>query len=299
MDAKLGEALQQAHDLAADMVKQMANEPSVGLYFVQQHVHKAVPAIVSLKDQVGDCAHDSGLSTEDAKDALATVKNFKGVGPPVIERMIKRLNSSIQALQSSRSKESSYSVSEMAKNAKKLVSSPFKSEESPTSKPSDSSTNYARNLWDSAVDRASSFTRKPSSPIPASSSPTPDTPPSPPAEAPAASSPSPYGYVRLVLESASQRVGSIGWSDSSSSKEDRDKTTGSTEELKLSSDNSSNKPVRAVLDTISTSKTQEAEESEAPAGEGEIPGNSTEIQEGFDRFQAESAAKLAAWLDKP
>lgn len=32
-----------------DMVKDVANEPSVGLYFVQQHVHKAVPGLLSLK----------------------------------------------------------------------------------------------------------------------------------------------------------------------------------------------------------------------------------------------------------
>jgi hypothetical protein len=35
-----------------DMVKDVANEPSVGLYFVQQHVHKAVPGLLSLKVSV-------------------------------------------------------------------------------------------------------------------------------------------------------------------------------------------------------------------------------------------------------
>lgn len=37
-----------------DMVKDVANEPSVGLYFVQQHVHKAVPGLLSLKVSVTD-----------------------------------------------------------------------------------------------------------------------------------------------------------------------------------------------------------------------------------------------------
>lgn len=31
------------------MLKEVANEPSVGLYFVQQHVHKAVPGLLALK----------------------------------------------------------------------------------------------------------------------------------------------------------------------------------------------------------------------------------------------------------
>lgn len=37
-----------------DMVKDVANEPSVGLYFVQQHVHKAVPGLLSLKVSATD-----------------------------------------------------------------------------------------------------------------------------------------------------------------------------------------------------------------------------------------------------
>lgn len=37
------------HNSVTDMVKDIANEPSVGLYFVQQHVHKAVPGLLALK----------------------------------------------------------------------------------------------------------------------------------------------------------------------------------------------------------------------------------------------------------
>ena len=37
------------HNSITDMVKVVANEPSVGLYFVQQHVHKAVPGLLELK----------------------------------------------------------------------------------------------------------------------------------------------------------------------------------------------------------------------------------------------------------
>jgi hypothetical protein len=37
------------HDSVSELVQQVANEPSVGLYFVQQHVHKAVPGLLSIK----------------------------------------------------------------------------------------------------------------------------------------------------------------------------------------------------------------------------------------------------------
>jgi hypothetical protein len=37
------------HDSVSELVQQVANEPSVGLYFVQQHVHKAVPGLLSVK----------------------------------------------------------------------------------------------------------------------------------------------------------------------------------------------------------------------------------------------------------
>lgn len=37
------------HEMLTEAIKLVANEPSVGLYFVQQHVQKAVPALVSVK----------------------------------------------------------------------------------------------------------------------------------------------------------------------------------------------------------------------------------------------------------
>jgi hypothetical protein len=43
------DALQGVHDSVSELVQQVANEPSVGLYFVQQHVHKAVPGLLSVK----------------------------------------------------------------------------------------------------------------------------------------------------------------------------------------------------------------------------------------------------------
>lgn len=92
------DVLQGVHNSITDMVKEVANEPSVGLYFVQQHVHKAVPGLLALKGQVAEGTNEAILYTEDVKDALTAVKVMKEVGPPVFSKMISTLNASLQLL---------------------------------------------------------------------------------------------------------------------------------------------------------------------------------------------------------
>lgn len=90
--------LQGVHNSVTDMVKDVANEPSVGLYFVQQHVHKAVPGLLALKSQIVEEVQEVMLYTEDVRDALTSVKTMKEVGPPVFSKMIATLNASLQLL---------------------------------------------------------------------------------------------------------------------------------------------------------------------------------------------------------
>lgn len=92
------DALQGVHNSITDMVKEVANEPSVGLYFVQQHVHKAVPGLLALKSHVQEGSEEAILYTQDVNDALASVKVMNEVGPPVFAKMISTLNASLQLL---------------------------------------------------------------------------------------------------------------------------------------------------------------------------------------------------------
>lgn len=92
------DALQGVHNSITDMVKEVANEPSVGLYFVQQHVHKAVPGLLALKSHVIEGTEEAILYTQDVNDALASVKVMNEVGPPVFSKMISTLNASLQLL---------------------------------------------------------------------------------------------------------------------------------------------------------------------------------------------------------
>eukprot|EP00249_Psilotum_nudum_P005882 c19302_g1_i2 orf=573-1784(+) len=87
------EALEEVHEALTETIKQVANEPSIGLYFVQQHVHKAVPALLVLKTEVLDMTADAELCAANAKDALNTIKTMKDCGPPLIHQMINTINS--------------------------------------------------------------------------------------------------------------------------------------------------------------------------------------------------------------
>jgi len=88
------------HGSLTEMIKLAANEPSVGLFFVQQHVQKSAPRLLSIKNKVEDTSQEAFVCTEDMKDALNSVKSMKECGSSIIERTIKNLNSSISAMSS-------------------------------------------------------------------------------------------------------------------------------------------------------------------------------------------------------
>ncbi|CAK9262646.1 unnamed protein product [Sphagnum jensenii] len=96
------DALQGVHDSVSELVQQVANEPSVGLYFVQQHVHKAVPGLLSVKNKLAEDTQEALLYTENAKDALTAIKTMKECGPPAVNSMISMLTASISLLPSLR-----------------------------------------------------------------------------------------------------------------------------------------------------------------------------------------------------
>eukprot|EP01018_Ginkgo_biloba_P012196 Gb_36649 [translate_table: standard] len=94
------EGFLEVHESLSEMMKHAANEPSVGLFFVQQHAHKAVPTLVSIKDKVVDTSQEAFLCTEDMNDAIISIRSMKECGPPIIERMIRNLDSSISVMSS-------------------------------------------------------------------------------------------------------------------------------------------------------------------------------------------------------
>eukprot|EP00850_Spirogloea_muscicola_P012426 SM000080S22941 [mRNA] locus=s80:256440:257989:- [translate_table: standard] len=82
------EQLQEVYNKLADILKQLANKPSVGLYYVQQHALKATPAVVALRDTVQETTAEAVYATEDVRAAATSVRTMKGVGPPAINAML-------------------------------------------------------------------------------------------------------------------------------------------------------------------------------------------------------------------
>lgn len=99
-DFSIIDGFMEVHESLIEMMKLAANEPSLGLFFVQQHVNKSAPRLVSIKNKVEDTSQEAFVCTEDMKDALNSVKSMKEGGSAIIEQTIKNLNSSISVLSS-------------------------------------------------------------------------------------------------------------------------------------------------------------------------------------------------------
>ncbi|KAJ8512689.1 hypothetical protein OPV22_003123 [Ensete ventricosum] len=87
-----------------DMIKFLANEPSVGLFFVQQHAQTSMPYLLNLKDKVGEKIHEVTLHTEDIEDSICSVRSMAEYGLPIADEMIKDINRSLHIVSASQPK---------------------------------------------------------------------------------------------------------------------------------------------------------------------------------------------------
>ncbi|KAK3232535.1 hypothetical protein Dsin_004416 [Dipteronia sinensis] len=79
----------------AEMIKYVANEPSVGLFYIQQHTQSAVPNLVNLKNIVVEKSHETSLHTEDLEDSNTMVRSMKECGFVIADDMIKDIKKSL------------------------------------------------------------------------------------------------------------------------------------------------------------------------------------------------------------
>lgn len=84
----------------AEMIKYIANEPSVGLYYIQQHVRNAAPNVLNLNNNVLGKSRETGLHTEDLEDSIAMVKSMKECGSPIADEMIGDIKNSLAIMSS-------------------------------------------------------------------------------------------------------------------------------------------------------------------------------------------------------
>lgn len=89
--------LEVTEDLA-DMIKYVANEPSVGLFYVQKHIQNSTPNLVNLKNNVVEKSHETVLHTEDSDDSIAMMRSMKECGFPIAEEMIGEIKKSLSIM---------------------------------------------------------------------------------------------------------------------------------------------------------------------------------------------------------
>ncbi|KAG0476072.1 hypothetical protein HPP92_012913 [Vanilla planifolia] len=87
-----------------DMIKFLANEPSVGLYFVQKHTHASMPYLLDVRDKIAEKVHEVTLHTEDVEDSIDVVRSMKDFGHFLAEDMISDINKSLLIMSKSQPK---------------------------------------------------------------------------------------------------------------------------------------------------------------------------------------------------
>ncbi|KAL8130625.1 hypothetical protein V2J09_019780 [Rumex salicifolius] len=78
-----------------DMIKYLANEPSLGLYYIQHHAQNAVPNAINLKNNILETSHESNLHAEDLEDSIAAVRSMQECGFPIADAMIGDIKKSL------------------------------------------------------------------------------------------------------------------------------------------------------------------------------------------------------------
>ncbi|XVE75416.1 hypothetical protein DITRI_Ditri12bG0092300 [Diplodiscus trichospermus] len=79
----------------AEMIKNVANQPSVGLFYVQQHIQNAVPNVVNLNNHVIEKSREATLQTGDLEDSITMVRSMKECGFPIADEMMKDIRNSL------------------------------------------------------------------------------------------------------------------------------------------------------------------------------------------------------------
>ncbi|XP_039067497.1 uncharacterized protein LOC120213409 [Hibiscus syriacus] len=84
----------------AEMIKYIANEPSLGLLYVQKHTQDAVPNVIDLSNRVAEKSWEASLHSEDSEDSITMVRTMKECGFPIVDEMIKDIANSLMLISS-------------------------------------------------------------------------------------------------------------------------------------------------------------------------------------------------------
>ncbi|XP_074366275.1 uncharacterized protein LOC141707155 isoform X2 [Apium graveolens] len=142
------------------MIKYLANEPSVGLFYVQQHTQNSVPNLVSLRNSVEDKSREMTLHTEDSGESMVMLSSMKECGSPIVDEMIRDIKNSLTIMSSKQPKRG------LIDNPKSLFQigrtsswgpATWGRNEVPLEQEAESSSSYISTVFKSAKERATSL----------------------------------------------------------------------------------------------------------------------------------------------
>ncbi|GAB2276805.1 hypothetical protein Dimus_011520 [Dionaea muscipula] len=90
-----GDGFVELNESLGEMIKYIANEPSVGLYYIQQHAQHAVPNVVGLRNNIVENSRETLLQAEDLEDSITMVRSMKECGCPIADEMIGEIKRSL------------------------------------------------------------------------------------------------------------------------------------------------------------------------------------------------------------
>ncbi|MED6203709.1 hypothetical protein PIB30_001950 [Stylosanthes scabra] len=82
-------------ECVAEIMKYVANEPSVGLFYIQHHAQNAVPNVIEAKRNIVEKSHETNLHAEDLEDSVTTVRSMKECGFSIADEMIGDIKKSL------------------------------------------------------------------------------------------------------------------------------------------------------------------------------------------------------------
>lgn len=142
------------NESSAEMIQSLANEPSVGLFYVQQHTQNAVPNLINLKNNVGNKSRELTFHTEDMEDSISMVSSMKEGGFPIVEDMMSDIKKSISTMSSKQPKRGLISRSSSGFQIGKISSwGPAMY----TGEDGERSNTYLSSVFKSAKERATNF----------------------------------------------------------------------------------------------------------------------------------------------
>lgn len=97
LDYETKEKVRKVAKSTSDYLTRVANEPSVGLYHVQDHIRRSIPKFVDIQREVRSTQEKTEEVILDVDYSLATVKSLHGL--PTFTNVNELMNSSIARLQ--------------------------------------------------------------------------------------------------------------------------------------------------------------------------------------------------------